>query len=130
MKRDKVAEIFREWVGDEAGRLDGSRYPADMARRVSTALQAVKGMSPESAREVGFHVSDWQSDAAFLVALALSPERFTDDEVAEGVEGLLIHAPAHLLEACRQAGIEAENIFVEPENQSTSGVSDTDEKIT
>jgi hypothetical protein len=57
------------------------------------------------------HVADWQGDAAFLVALHLFPERFTDEEIDEAVRSLLIHVPAHVIAAARLAGHSTEEIF-------------------
>ncbi|MES2693712.1 MAG: hypothetical protein V4773_09580 [Verrucomicrobiota bacterium] len=54
--------------------------------------------------ELGFHLIDWQSDAAFIVALALYPERFTDEEVREGAMSLLAHVPSHVATAARISG--------------------------
>ena len=62
---------------------------------------------------IGFHLVDWQNDAAFIVALVLFPERFTDEEIREGVDRLLVHVPAHVLEAARLGGYQTENIFME-----------------
>ncbi len=56
------------------------------------------------ADQIGFHLVDWQADAAFIVALSLYPERFTDEEIREGVLAFLLHAPSHVVEAARLAG--------------------------
>lgn len=50
----------------------------------------------ERAREIAFHLLDWNSDAAFIVALLLFPERFTKLEIAAGIDTFLIHAPNHI----------------------------------
>ena len=112
---DKVATIFRELVGDSAERLSGSRYLADVNSRITQAL-AGDASSDETVLRmdgIGFHVVDWQNEAAFIVALCLFPERFTDDEIRAGIEALLIHAPQHILEAARLGGYPTENIFLE-----------------
>jgi len=115
MTDDKVLQIFRELVGERAARLDGSHYPADVNTRITAALCAEP---PDPSGEtrlrqdgIGFHLVDWQHEAAFLVALVLFPERFTDEEIRVGVESFLIHAPAHILEAARLGGYPTENIF-------------------
>lgn len=111
----KVLTIFRELVGDRADRLSGSRYLADVNSRITTALADKTANDQEALRMdgIGFHVIDWHNEAAFLVALSLFPERFTDEEIREGVEGLLLHAPQHILEAARLGGYPIENIFLE-----------------
>ncbi len=111
---DKALQIFRELVGDRASKLDGSHYPADINSRITQALNADAKDSSEAAilrRDgIGFHLVDWQHEAAFLVALILFPERFTDEEIRDGVESVLLHAPAHILEAARLGGYQTTNI--------------------
>jgi hypothetical protein len=41
----------------------------------------------------------WQRNAAFIVALVLFPEKFTDSDIQEEVNSLLIHMPDHLKNA-------------------------------
>jgi hypothetical protein len=104
--REKVAAIFRELAGEKAERLDGSRYLADVNSRITTAIASSQEEADVlNADQVGFHLIDWQADAAFIVALALYPDRFTDEEVREGVDAFLIHAPSHAVEAARLAGV-------------------------
>ena len=103
--REKVALIFQELAGAHAARLDASRYLADVNSRITSVL--TKGMSEEDIvkrDEIGFHLIDWQADAAFIVALSLFPERFTDEEIEEGIEAFLIHAPSHVVRAADLAG--------------------------
>jgi len=104
--QQKVAEIFRELVGERAGRLSGSHYLADVNSRITTAL-VTEGKEEDVLRHdgIGFHLIDWQAEAAFLVALSLYPERFTDEEIREGIEAFLNHAPSHVAEAARLAGV-------------------------
>lgn len=47
---------------------------------------------------------DWETDAAFLVAFLLFPERFTKEELQAATDMLLIHVPAHVVAAARLAG--------------------------
>jgi hypothetical protein len=117
--QEKVIEIFQELVGEKASRLDGNVYLKDVTQRIAQSLlnDQEKTIDPEMAKDIGFHMIDWQSNAAFIVALSLFPEKFTDEEIRQGIEGLMIHAPAHILEACRLSGIDAENIFIEEEQK-------------
>ena len=112
---DKALQIFRELVSDRANRLNGSHYPADVNSRITAALSSDTTDSSDVAvlrRDgIGFHLVDWQYEAAFLVALVLFPERFTDEEIRDGVESVLLHAPAHILEAARLGGYQTTNIF-------------------
>jgi len=115
---DKVLTIFKELVGDAASRLAGSHYPADAAARVAGALCSEGGQDLSEKKAIGFHLVDWQRDAAFIVALALFPDRFTDEEIRDEVGRLLVHAPAHILEAARLGGYPTENVFLETEDES------------
>ena len=112
---DKALQIFRELVGNRADRLNGSHYPADVNSRITAALSSDAPDASDAAvlrRDgIGFHLVDWQHEAAFLVALVLYPERFTDEEIRDGVESVLLHAPAHILEAARLGGYQTTNIF-------------------
>src|SRR4051812_34669733 len=98
----KVNQIFQELAGKErADRLDPSRYLADVNDRITSALAGISDDEAITLKrdEMGFHLVDWQSDAAFNVALALFPERFTDEKIREEVERFLIHVPYHVIEA-------------------------------
>jgi hypothetical protein len=105
----KVATIFRELVGERASRLNGSHYNHDTAAAIFDALAS----SPDdrTVRDIAFNLTDWASDAAFIVALQLFPERFTAAEIADGIESFLIHAPNHVAAAAVLSGHPAEDIF-------------------
>lgn len=106
---EKVQAIFSELAGEERSKWLRATVPSRVMDQVA---QAVSGEhAPEVAADIGFHVGDWQADAAFLVALHLFPERFTPEEVDEGVRSLLLHVPAHLIAAARLAGHPTEDIF-------------------
>lgn len=47
------------------------------------------------------HMTDWNGDAAFIVALLLRPDQFTDQDIRDGIGLFLAHAPNHIREACR-----------------------------
>jgi hypothetical protein len=51
------------------------------------------------------------SDAAFIMALHLFPERFTREEIEDGVQGFVIHVPNHVAEAAKLLGHPAQDIF-------------------
>lgn len=111
----KVAAIFRELVGDRAARLDGSHYNRDSAATIARALSPCPDdrNSPEDirTRDIAFHLTDWASNAAFIVATQLFPDRFTAAEIADGVESFLIHAPNHVAAAAALSGHPIEDIF-------------------
>jgi hypothetical protein len=96
---EKVFAIFRELVGDRARDLDGSMLSICTRDAIATAFAEQYG--DDTAAKLGLHMSDWNDDAAFIVALHLFPERFTPREIQAGIGSFLIHAPNHIREACR-----------------------------
>lgn len=115
--RDKVQNIFRRLVGGRAAVLDASHYPAKINDRITAAILTGELGSniydPVELDGIGFHLVDWNADAAFIVAVQLFPEEFTDEEIREGVELFLVHAPAHCIEAARLGGFATNNIFID-----------------
>jgi len=65
----------------------------------------------ERAQDIGFHLSDWHAEAAFLVAAHLFPDRFTPAEISAGISAFLIHAPNHVAAAAALYGYPVEDIF-------------------
>lgn len=113
---DKVITIFRELAGELAHRLEGVHYPADVNSRITSALCGNQEQNTDEVLRndsIGFHLVDWQRDAAFIVALVLYPERFTDEDIRSEVDRFLCHVPAHVIEAARLGGYPTENIFLE-----------------
>ena len=107
--REKAWAIFADAFGSRADILKGG-VPARGANDALGAALA-EDYDPAVADEIGFHLVDWEADAAFLVAVLLFPERFTSEELQAGVTMLLVHAPAHLMAAARLAGYDAHDIF-------------------
>ncbi len=96
---EKVTAIFTELAGDRAHQLDGSAIATLVRETISAAIAPEYGSA--TAEKVALHMSDWNSDAAFIVALHLFPERFTPEEIEAGIGLFLVHAPNHIREACR-----------------------------
>ena len=107
--RAKVQAIFREIAGEEPA----SWLRATVPSRVMDVIAHAMGSDckPEVAADIGFHIGDWQADAAFVVALHLYPDRFTPEEIHAGVRALLVHVPAHVVAAAKLAGYSTEDIF-------------------
>ena len=99
--RGTVLAIFAELAGDHPRWLDGGVVAEPALTAFTSALAAQYG---ERAATVAFHMADWNSDAAFVVAVHLFPERFTPDEIADGVGLFLAHAPNHIRAACGLTG--------------------------
>lgn len=100
--RTKVDGIFRELVGNRAETLRGDRVAKDVIFRLKAIFS--HQYDPATASTLGMHMSDWNSDAAFIVALHLFPERFSDEEIEAGVGLFLCHAPNHIRAACGITG--------------------------
>jgi hypothetical protein len=116
--REKVAAIYEEMVGNRSKILNGSALPKQI---ISTIAAALSGKDADEKAilkndEIAFHLTDWNSDAAFLVALHLFPERFTPAEIQAGVDLFLVHVPSHVIAAARLSGNSTEDIFAENNN--------------
>ncbi|MBL8992220.1 MAG: hypothetical protein JNM63_02695 [Spirochaetia bacterium] len=107
--KGKVNTIFRELIGERADALLGNKPARNANDILGQALAA--DVDELHADEMAFHLVDWNSDAAFLVAFMLFPERFTSDELRAAVNMFLVHVPAHVLAAARIGGYEAKDIF-------------------
>jgi hypothetical protein len=103
----KVRTVLRDLVGDRADGLFAAVPPATDV--MAEALAADHGA--EAATEIAFHLADWSSDMALLLALHLQPEAFTKQEIASGLELLLIHAPNHLAAAAQLSGNPVSDVF-------------------
>jgi hypothetical protein len=108
----KVTAIFRELVGENADHLCSGVYD-DIRFRQTTAssLMTEDEFVKERAKDIGFHLSDWHADAAFLVAVHLFPERFTPAEISAGIGNFLVHAPNHVAAAAALYGYPVDDIF-------------------
>jgi hypothetical protein len=113
--RKKVKDIFAELVGDRAKVLDGSIFPYEIRDRISNGLKAA-GDDDKLATDTAFHLTDINGDVAFLMAVYLFPERFSDEEIDRGVGGLLIHMPNHLFAAAKINDCPCEDIFSDQQN--------------
>ena len=102
--RDKVDAIFKGLAGDRAQVLRGDVNARQANDVLGQALAAEFDLDPLKADQLAFNLVDWNADAAFLVAVMLYPERFTQAELAAGVGMLMVHAPDHVVAAARIGG--------------------------
>ena len=111
--RTKVTAIFREFAGERAASLEATRLPAAVTSTITAALAGESGDEKQILRadQIAFHLTDWSAEAAFLVALHLFPERFTQEEIQDGVLAFLLHVPGHVIAAARLGGHPVEDIF-------------------
>lgn len=100
--QNKVLGIFQKLVGERAKRLDGGVIAAPAMNAITVAMTEEHEI--EKASDIAFHMSDWNSDAAFMVAVHLFPEQFTAEEIDCGIAMFLDHAPSHIREACQLTG--------------------------
>ena len=105
--RAKVRAVFVEHFGETARKLD---LVVDEEFHAAVA-QAKPELNSDRAYELAFHLSDWRADAAFLVALSLAPDRFTREEVEQGLTAFLVHAPNHVAAAAKLGGWPVQDIF-------------------
>lgn len=103
----KVFEIFA-FAGDRRENVSPTGHAKDVITTIEDAIRSDYG---DRSADIAFHLSDWSSDAAFIVALHLFPERFTPEEIREGVEAIIIHAPNHLAAAAELGGYPVNDIF-------------------
>ena len=117
--RKKVEAIFTELVGDRAKMLDGSVFPAGITSTITEALSGKNATADQilHADKIAFHLTDWNSDAAFIVAIHLFPERFTAPEIEAAVDMFLVHVPSHVIAAARLAGHSTDDIFQATDEQ-------------
>ncbi len=104
---DKTHEIFA-FAGERRKNISPTRSAVVVRAKIEDAIQREYG---DKAYDIAFHLSDWSSDAAFIVAVHLYPERFTPEEIREGVEAIIIHAPNHLAAAAALGSHPVEDIF-------------------
>ena len=114
----KVTDIFRELAGAERAKWLEASVPSRCMAQIARAVSSESGYPEQVGWDIATNVADWQADAAFLVALHLFPERFTDEEIDDAVRSLLIHVPAHVIAAARLAGHPTEDIFAELEGRA------------
>ncbi len=102
--RGKVHRIFAKYFGEElAKRLSGSRYLSDVNGRITHALVDGNWEDPKVLEmdKAGFNLIEWQSDAAFLVALSLFPDEFTNEDIQDGIESFMLDGARHVVTAAR-----------------------------
>lgn len=105
----KVQDIFRELAGSRATQLGRTMATPAAQAMIQEAVSA--GREEGIAHDIAFHLTDWGSDAAFIVAVQLYPERFTKEEIEQGVLDFLIHAPNHVAAAAKLADWPITDVF-------------------
>ncbi|MBS1708006.1 MAG: hypothetical protein JSS65_04710 [Armatimonadetes bacterium] len=101
----KTHELFA-FAGDRQKNLE--HHARDVIDMVADAIRSEFG---DKSFDIAFHLSDWNSDAAFIVALHLWPEQFTPEEILDGVYRFVLHAPNHTAAAAALAGFSVTDAF-------------------
>jgi hypothetical protein len=104
--REKVFAIFEELAGE---RFRAASQGMPLMHAIQSAIAS--DFDETTSHDIGFHLADWIEDAEFLVALKMFPERFTKEEVAQGVLDFVIHAPNHCAAAAALHGHPVSDIF-------------------
>lgn len=58
----------------------------------------------QKTREFIFHMRDWEADLLRLAEMYRDPSRHSEQECKAAVDGLLLHACAHIVQAARLYG--------------------------
>ena len=70
------------------------------------------GEEPEAARDIGFHMTDWDHNVDDLLRLYEQPDAFSDDDIRSIIIRFLAHVPNHVAAAKKLAGVgPIEDIF-------------------
>jgi len=105
----KYEAIWKRLSPDRHNRIKDLAAQSEIISRIADSLVDID--DEQKRRDIGFHMTDWMYDAAFLLALHLYPEEFTDEEIEAGIGCFLVHAPAHIIAAARQSNNSTEDIF-------------------
>jgi hypothetical protein len=105
--QEKAQALLRELGGDRVGGLLEL-----VPRKAATAIaSALPDLPNQVAHDIAFHMTDWNLDAAFIAAVLLFPDRFSSDEIREGLRDFLIHAPNHVVAAAKLGGWPVTDVF-------------------
>lgn len=91
----------------------GQSEPDRTKAREAVRKAFLHALGNERARDLAIHLMDWTQDAAFVLALAMFPEKFSKKEVEAGVGVLLAHVPNHIFAAAKITGDQCEDIWME-----------------
>jgi hypothetical protein len=83
----------------------------DLSARITDAFAVSMG-SRDAAKDIGFHMTDWDGDVDELIKLYENPDGFTDDQIVDIVLRFLAHVPNHVAAAKKLVGLgPIEDIF-------------------
>ncbi|MGH9943746.1 MAG: hypothetical protein ACRD9R_15480 [Pyrinomonadaceae bacterium] len=86
---------------------DTEKLRDSIARAFTLSLE-----EPDVAREIAFHMTDWDHNVDDLVRLYDQPEAFSDNDIRNIVIRFLAHVPNHVAAAKKLAGLgPIEDVF-------------------
>ena len=100
----KARAIFAKAFGARGDGLFESSSTAAMTETIASAF--AREMDPGKAGDIGFHLGDWASDAALLLALHMFPEKFTPTEIRHVTDYLAAGLPHHCAALATHFGYE------------------------
>ncbi len=103
----KAIEVLSQVSGDQISEIKRGRC----LELIEETLMKELELSRTVAHDIAFHLTDWWGELVFLVALHLCPERFTQEEIVEGVSLLLAHVPNHLAAGAKLFDLPVQDIF-------------------
>ena len=103
----KAIAMLRGLVGSAADQL--VKAVPEAQRIAQEAL--IESFGEETSSDIAFHMTDWASDAAFITAFLLYPERFNAEEIRDGVTNFLVHVPNHVAAAAKLHGYPIQDVF-------------------
>ena len=87
---------------------NAQKLSAKIAEAFATSMESTR----EAAKDIGFHMTDWDSDVDELIALYEDPAAFSNDQIVDIVIRFLAHVPNHVAAAKNLVGLgPMEDIF-------------------
>lgn len=91
--RQDACDWIRQWM----------RYIAPIQNRLAKILHEQLGVPKRRARDIAFHLTDWEYNLYDFGGLIYHPDRYTDREAGQIIVEFLVHAPNHLAAAAKLA---------------------------
>jgi hypothetical protein len=105
---DRVFDVFREF-GDARQNIRADRMATQIQDRIIAAYASEFGL--ELAADIAFQASEGISQFAFLTALHLSPDSFTDEQIRDGIEALTLDGVSHVMALTHLLGQPLQDVF-------------------
>lgn len=102
----KVIDLYKEIKSNSKVRELVDKLAVDLKEPLAGSngrlISALESENPPAvAFDIAHHLTDWSSEAKFLVAVQMFPELFTVEEIIQGVRKFICHAAEHIAEANR-----------------------------